>query len=354
MVLVVVPTVSATLFYTFIAAPRFVSESQIIVRSASTVRLSGLDMLFRTIGLSKAVDDAYVVRDYLLSRDVIRDLAAEGVSVRDILSRPAGDRLSRFPRLWREDSQESLYDFYRDRIDVTEDSAKGILTLRVIAFTPEDANRLAETMLRLAESMVNRMNARAQRDATESALEEVRLAQQEIAEAQAALTTFRNAEALLDPSKSSLSVIETIGQLSTDLAYAYAQLSELQKNSPGSPVLPSVRGRIAALEARIKAERGTAAGASDSLASKIAAYDQLNLRRDIAEKRLASAMTSLEAARQEARRQHIYIEQVVRPNLPDESTEPRRIRSILTVLVVGLVLFASFWIISVGVEEHGQ
>lgn len=352
--LVIAPTLFAAIFYGLIAAPRFASETQIIVRSASTVRMSGLDMLFRTIGLSKAVDDAYVVRDYMLSRDIVRDLAADGVSIREIFGSSAGDRLSRFPRVWREESQESLFDFYRDRVTVTEDTAKGILTLRAIAFAADDAYRLASTTVRLAEGMVNRMNMRAQRDATESAVQEVRLSQAEIAEAQAALTVFRNSEALLDPSKSSLSVIETIGQLSTDLAYTYAQLAEMQKNSPVNPAIPSIRSKIAALEARIGAERGAVAGSSASLANKIAAYDQLNLRREIAEKRLASAINSLEAARQEARRQHIYIEQVVAPNLPDESTEPRRLRSVAAVFVIGLVLFSVFWIVSVGVEEHGQ
>ncbi|MDP2358057.1 MAG: capsule biosynthesis protein [Beijerinckiaceae bacterium] len=352
--LVIVPTLLACVFYALIAVPRYVSETRIVVRSASSIRMSGLDMLFRTIGLSKAVDDAYVVRDYLLSRDVIRDLAAQGVSVRDIFMSPAADRLSRHPRLWREDSLESLYDFFLDRVKVIEDEAKGILTLSVTTFTAEDAHRLSAAMVRLAEEMVNRMNTRAQRDATSHALEEVGLARKEIADAQLALTAFRNAEALFDPSVSSVAMYETIGQLSTDLAYASAELSQVLQNSPGNPAIPSLRSRIAALEARIRLERGAVAGTETSLVGKVAVYDNLNLRRTIAEKRLTSAIASLETARQEGRRQHIYIEQVVAPALPDAPTEPRRVRSILTIFVVGFMLFGVYWILSVAAEEHAQ
>jgi capsular polysaccharide transport system permease protein len=352
--LVIVPTLFASAFYALVAGPRYVSETRIVVRSASSVRMTGLDLLFRTIGISKAVDDAYVVRDYLLSRDVIRNLAAQGVSVRDIFMSPVADRLSRHPRIWREDSSESLFDYFLDRVTVTEDEAKGILTLRVTAFAADDAHRMSQAMVNLAEAMVNRMNTRAQRDATANANEELRLARQEIAEAQLALTTFRNNEALLDPSRSSVSILETIAQLSTDLAYASSELAQVLKNSPGSPSIPSLRSRIAALEARIALERDAVAGSSSSLVTKVSTFDRLNLRRKIAEQRLASAIGSLEAARHEARRQHIYIEQVVAPALPDAPTEPRRIRSILTVFVVGFMLFGVYWIVSVAAEEHAQ
>ena len=96
------------------------------------------------------------------------------------------------------------------------------------------------------------------------------------------------------------------------------------------------------------------AGGDDSLANKIATYEQLALRRDLADKALAASMNALDTARQEARRQHIYVEEVVAPNLPDESTEPRRFRSILTVLVFGFAIFAVIWIVSVGAGEHAQ
>lgn len=354
LLLVVIPSTFALVFYAMVAAPRYVSETRIVVRSASTVRMTGLDLLFRTIGFSKAVDDAYVVRDYLLSRDIIRDLDAAGLSVREVFTRAPADRLSRHPRLWRGDTQEALYEYFLDRVSVTEDDAKGILTLRVIAFTAEDAHGMARAMVRLAEGMVNRMNARSQRDATASAEEEVRLARVEITDAQLALTVFRNNESLLDPSKASLAVIETIGQLSTDLTYVRAELAQVQRNSPGSPMIPSLRSRIAALEGRIQIEQGKVAGTQASLSNKIASYEQLNLRRTIAEQRLTAAIGSLEAAAQEARRQHIYIEQVVAPGFPDASMEPRRIRAIITVLVIGLVLFGVYWIFSVAAEEHAQ
>lgn len=353
-VLVLVPTVLATLFYGLLAAPRYVSDVKFIVRSVSTQRATGLDMLFRTFGIAKTVDDANVIQKYLQSRDAMQGVIDSGIDVKAIFQRPEADWWSAYPYVWRRDSHESLYDYFSGHVAVDEDSTKGIIELKVETFRPADSLELSKTLLRLAEGMVNKMNERAQRDAMGAANREVTFAMDTVIQAQAALTAFRNKEVIVDPSKSTFSLIETIGNLTTDLSYAIAALKEMQTSSPNNPGIPAQRAKIAALEDRVRAERAKMAGGDDSLANKIATYEQLALRRDLADKALASSMNALDTARQEARRQHIYVEEVVEPNLPDESTEPRRLRAIMTVLVFGFAAFAVIWIISVGSGEHAQ
>lgn len=352
--LVVVPTVIATLFYGLLAAPRYVSDVKFIVRSVSTQRATGLDMLFRTFGIAKTVDDANVIQKYLESRDAMQAIIASGIDLKAIFQRPEADWWSSYPYFWRRDTTESLYSYYTNHVVVAEDSTKGIIELQVITFRPADSLELAKTLLRLAEVMVNKMNERAQRDAMGAANREVNFAMETVIQAQSALTSFRNKEVMVDPSKSTFSLIETIGNLTTDLSYAIATLKEMQTSSPNNPGIPTQRAKIAALEDRVRVERSKLAGGDDSLASKIASYEQLALRRDLADKALAASMNALDTARQEARRQHIYVEQVVEPNLPDESMQPERLRSIISVMVFGFAAFAVIWIISVGSGEHAQ
>ncbi|MGU3495272.1 capsule biosynthesis protein [Xanthobacteraceae bacterium A53D] len=352
--LVVLPTLLATLFYGLWAAPRYVSEVSFVVRSVSTQRASGLDMLFQTFGIARTVDDANVVSEYLQSRAALDGVIASGVDIKAIFQRPEADWWSTYPYFWRRDTDESLYDYFLNRVQVTEDINKGILDLRVITFRPDDSLLLTKTLVSLAEGMVNRMNERAQRDAIGSAQREVDLAMETIIKAQTALTAFRNKEIILDPAKSSMSLIETIGSLSTQLSFAQAELKEMISASPNNPALRGQRTKIQALEERVQIERAKMAGGDDSLANKIATYEQLALRRELADKSLTSAIGALDVARQEARRQHIYVEQVVSPNLPDEATEPRRLRGILTVFAVGFAIFAVLWILAVGHGEHTQ
>jgi len=351
---VILPTLFAIIFYGSIAAPRYVSEVRFIVRSLTAPKIGGFDMLFRTIGIAKTADDAYVIQRYLLSRDALVGLQQEGVDLKAMFAVQNADWFSRYPRPWRRDSIEALYDYYLDHVPVTEDSVKGILTLQAVTFRAEDSRKLATTVLNLAEEMVNRMNDRAQTDSVSTAVNEVKKAEADVIDVQAQISSFRDKEITIDPSKASVSVLDTVTTLSTDLAYAAANLHELRAASPNSPSIPAVVAKISSLEDRIKTERAKLAGNDTALSNKIAVYEQLALRRDLADKSLASALTSLEEARQEARRQHIYIEDVVSPNLPDESTEPERLRGIATVMVFGFALFAVTWILSVGAGEHSQ
>lgn len=351
-VAVVIPTCLAAIYYSFIASPRFTSEARFIVRSVSSPQITGLDVLFRTIGIAKTADDAYIIEKYLSSRDALTELSAESVDVRAIFSRPEADIMSRYPYFWRTDTQEALYDFFTDRVIVTEDAVKGIVQLKVTASRPEDAHQMAQALLVLAEKMVNRINVRAQTDTIETARKEVDRAEANVVDAQSKLTAYRNNQLIVDPSKSAAGTLETIGKLTADKVSAMAHLQQLATTAPRNPSIQSLKARIAALDERITAQQGELAGNDDALAGKLEEYEQFVLKRELADKLLTNALQSLDDAMKEARRQHIYVEQVVRPNLPDYPSEPKRFKSILTFFVLGMAAFSIGWVLMVGAGEH--
>ncbi|WP_208948536.1 capsule biosynthesis protein [Segnochrobactrum spirostomi] len=351
--LVVIPTACAVLYYGFLATPRYESEAKFVVRSSTSSRSSGLDALFRTIGISRTVDDTNLVVDYILSRDALTALE-EKLPLRKIFGDPKADALARFPRPFLGQSFERLYDYYLDRVSAVPDSETGIVTLTVVTFRPEDSKAIAAALLQLAEKMVNDMNVRAQDDFIRVSESEVTRAENWLIEAERNLTQFRDAGQLVDPSQDSAATLKLITDLTAELAQTQAALDERRKSTPQSPLIATLQARVAALTAQIAIARAQLAGTKDALATKLSNYESLTLTRELAEKALGSAMVSLEAARQEARRQQIYVEEVTVPNLPDRSTEPRRLRMIATFFVTGFMGFAVVWILSVGVKEHAQ
>ena len=96
------------------------------------------------------------------------------------------------------------------------------------------------------------------------------------------------------------------------------------------------------------------AGNDKALAGKVSAYERLTLLRDLADKSFANALLALDTARQDARRQKIYVVTIVEPNLPDEDTEPQRARSVLTIFVMSFAVFAMGWMLLAGAKEHVQ
>jgi capsular polysaccharide transport system permease protein len=330
-----------------------VSEAQFLVTKAASVKPSGIDALMKAIGASQQVDDTSVVTGYILSRDAVRSLEGQ-LPLREIFSRSQSDPFSRFPRFWRGDSFERLYEYFLDRVDVYQDPKTGLSVLTVQTFRPEDSKVLADALLKLAEKAVNELNKRAETDTLNFAWSELGRAQQKLIDAQQALTTFRTQELLVDPSKTSAAILETINRLSRERVQVLAQRQQILTSAPDSPAGQSMAVRAEALQNQIEQERSKLAGGSGSLAPSVSTYERLTLLRELAEKDVAAAQTAMEVARQEAQRQHLYIQMPIAPNLSDESTEPQRLRAIATAFVTGFAIFAFLWILMVGAGEHAH
>ena len=339
------------LYFGIIASDRYVAEAKFIVRGVSGRQGSGLEALFRTFGISRAEDDAFAVHNYIQSRDAVRALDSEK-SMREIFGPSSADIFSRYPRFWRGDSFEALYEYYLQRVEVTYQPSTGISTLRVSAFNPGDTKVIIDNLVRLSEKLINRMNDRANDDALTYAEGEVARAESQVIASQRELTHYRNSELIIDPSAMSLKTVDLIGSLAAEMMRTRLQLNETLQKSPSNPTIQSLRVRIEAIEGQIAAEKSKIVGGSDALASKIATYERLILSREFADRSLASAFTTLETARQEGRQQHLYIETVVRPALPDYPTEPRRLRNIITILFCSFSLFGMLWLVIAGSREH--
>jgi capsular polysaccharide transport system permease protein len=339
-------------YYFAIASDLYLSEAKFIVRSPKQVQASGIGALLQSTGLGRATEDTSAVQDFVMSRDAVRKLEQKN-DLREVFNRPEGDIVTRFPGIlfWRKDF-EALFSRYDHFVSVETDTSTGVTALRVKAYRPEDAYTLASALLGYSEQLINELNERARRDALDTARREVDRAEQEIAEVQTELTGYRVKQKMLDPKSASSGVLELIGQMNAALATARTQLGELLNNSPNSPQIPLVKNRIASLDKLIAEERAKLSGATDSVVAALTEYERLNLQRELAEKALASAFTSLEAARIEAQRQQLYLETIAQPNLADYPLYPKRIVSFITIFATCMLVYGLAWLLVANVREH--
>ena len=354
MAVLVTPTVMAGLYYGLWATPRYVSETQFMVRTINGGGgglPSGLQGLLQSFGIAHSTDDSNAVLSYLQSRDAVKDLEA-ALPLRKIYGREEADIVARFPRLFFGDSFERLYWYYNDRVTVFLDPDSGIITIQAQAFRPEDSHAIARQLLSEAEALVNAMNARLEADSVRSAEAAVAEAEKVVLAAQKDIDLFRTAEIVVDPSQNAVAQLGTITTLSSQLDQVLAQILANSRLSPSNPTTVALKAQADALSAQIANEQKGLAGAHDAVSNKVSAYERLTLLRSLADASLAAARSSLDSARTDARRQHVFVEEIVAPNLPDYSTEPERLRSIATVFAVSLAAFAVLWLISVGVKER--
>jgi capsular polysaccharide transport system permease protein len=353
LIVVGVPTLLAAIYYLLIASPRYVSEARFVVRSAQVSQPSPMGVALNVAGFSTGSSEAFAVHEYLTSRDSLKALQQKH-DVREIFGRAGADPLARYPRLWDGKSEESLFKAYLRFLQVGYDATTGISTIRVEAFTAKDAHALNEALLTSGETLINQLNERAAANAVRDAARDRAQAVQDAEQARDTLTRFRTSARFIDPRAEAAESTQVIATLSVAIAQLKAERDQLMADAPSSPQLAPLNRRIAGLEKQISENRARMAGESNSLAPKVGTYEELMLQREIADRRVTQAEAALLSAQQEAARQKLYLERIVSPSQPDKGTEPRRLRSILTIFLSSLLAYGVGWLVWAGIREHRQ
>ena len=348
---VVVPTAFALIYYGIFASDIYTSESSIVVRSPERQSTSALGIFLRGAGFSRAQDDSYTVQDFVLSRDALKVLVREA-KIDQAYGSSEVDRLARFGGIDFDSSFEALFKYYQKKVKVQTDTTSSITTLSVKAFKAEDALRINQILLAQSEQLVNRLNERGRRDMITYAQNEVTTAEQKAKSAALALSSYRTQKGVLDPERQAGAQLQQVAKLQDELIATTTQLSQLKTFTPQNPQIPSIENRAKTLREEIANETGKATGGQSSLANKAGDFQRLTLESEFANKQLASALSSLENARNEAQRQQVYLERISQPSLPDDAQEPLRFRSILAVLAIGLAAWGILSMLLAGVKEH--
>ncbi len=349
---VLLPTLIGGIYFGVIASDRYVSEARYAIRTGA--QAPGGGFLENVLGAGSPAtstrQDAEIVRDYILSRDMLEALEKR-IDVRAHYGSPEVDWLS---RLSADASEEDLLEYFQDRVEVIIDAEANISNLRVRAFDRETARTIAQHLLDLSERLVNEMSERITKDTLRFARRELDRTETQVLLAATALTRFRKVRRSIDPGRETEAVLSIITELETQLAGTRADLIEARSiMRDKSPQVRNLQTRVAALARQVAEQRHRLTNAdSTDLTSLIERYQPLVLEQELAKQRYGSALTSLEAARAEAQRQQRYLIAFVSPRLPDEATEPRRAWMVATVFAFAFLIYAIGGLVWSAIKDH--
>lgn len=346
---VLAPTLCVAIYYFVFAANQYVSEAQFLVRGAQDQSTSLLGEVLSGSGLHGASEETGGGAAYLVSHD------ASGATQKklDIVSMFRHSGFDFLNTISSHPSQETLLRYYRHHVSVKTNTNTGIVTLQVRAYRPEDAQRVAEALLEQSEQLVNRFSARAEEDALQVANDEIRRAETRLEDINVQLTSFRNTKHAIDPTRSSALTQEEITDFDAQLGIENAKLAEMKAVlKPDAQALRQQQDRVASIEDTLNSRQSNLVGSGGSMAPVLGDYERLALQQQLADKDYAAAVSSLQAARLDAQRQHLYLVRVVEPNLPQKSLYPNRGLIVLTVFISLCVAYGIGWLIVAGVREH--
>lgn len=353
--IVIVPSVLAIIYNGFWAADRYVSQSLMTVRSSEAQIATAFGGLLGSLGANPGAVDGYVVQEYIQSREIVAKLQEE----LDIHSLYAVDEADIWSRIARDASLDDLYDYYLDRIEVYFDANANVVHLDVQAYRPEDAQKIAQLIVRFSDEMVNRISQQSRLDAVKFARDEVTLAEDRLRENRMALYKFRKEHGELDPVSSAAAIGGIVASLEAELSRYKTELVSLRSYMrDDAPQIAGVRARIAAIEQQMRVERGRLTSNEDTpnitYSDLLSEYERLLIEEEFARSAYTSAVTALEVARADANRKQAYLVAFVEPSLPADPSKPERLLNIVSVILGGLLAYGLLMLIGAAIREHAR
>jgi capsular polysaccharide transport system permease protein len=302
------PTVLASIYFAFWASNQYESVTIIAVRGVDLSNGSHSESwLGSAVGTNGNSREVLSIRDYILSRSMLESLAQSQRYVQHFQDQ----KWDAFSRLAKRTTREQTYQFYLGKVAADYDSASGSLTLRVRAFDPERAREFARAIVTQSESLVADLAGRASQDARKYAETQMTHARERLVLARSRVT-------------------ETQHRSATRSAGVYPN-GKLQGRPTPVDESPSDRFR----------------NVDETL-------DTARLERDYAEKAYQLSILAMdETSVNGARRQQGLIT-IAKPSLPDYSTYPRRLASVVTVFVFSFLIMGIVSLTLSAIREHAR
>ena len=355
-IVVILPTIVSGLYLFVMASNIYVSETRFAIlqveqpKGKSSGSETGSPLTGG--GANLGGQDAEIVANFIHSPAIIQDVS-RNVDVRAIFSRPEADY---WARLSKNASTEELTTFWNKMISVYIESTSGIVSVSASSFRREDSLALADAILESSKNLVNSMSQKIRDDASSQAAEEVRRSESEVRFALADLTAFRNSQHLIDPVKEATSTATLIGALMAERIEIETSLFIAKRaQGPDAPGLALKRDKLESINQQIKQLQDQVAGTSESsknLANTLAAFEELEIKRQFAERMYGFARDGVERARMTAQQKSIYLAPFVPPSLPQDYMFPLRGTDFSLIALASLMCWLSGLTISASILDH--
>ena len=356
-IFVLLPSLLALIYVGLVQTPQFITESRFVIRSATEQKgaLSDTLSVLSKIGgggnSKSTTQDGFIATDYVRGRTIVMDLGGRNFMEK----RFSAENIDVLSRLKADASFEDIWKYWNKHITASLDTISGVVTLRVQAFTANDAMTINQSVLDLCERLINRISERMRNDSVTRSANELDLARERLIAAKQNLLNFRNRNLLIDPVAKATSIGEVIAKLTIKRIEIESQLNSLANTlSATSPTQRLVSDQLQVVDRQIMEQRQLLAGAPGTprVSGEINEFEQLKLTEFFNQRLYEIAQSSYEKARQDAERQQLFLATVVAPTLPEEALIPRVGVDAFLVFAFSLVCWSIASLIIASVREH--
>ncbi|EXI68586.1 MAG: Tyrosine-protein kinase ptk [Candidatus Accumulibacter adjunctus] len=334
--LLLIMAVLATVYWLLIASDRYVSEASVIIRKTDSVAAPSFDISMLIAGVTGVNrSDQLLLREYLLSVDMLRKLDAE-LDLRAHYSDAGRDIIS---RMWLKD-MEWFHRHYLSRTAIEYDDYAGVLRIKVQAYDPQTAQAISNLLVREGERYMNEIGHEMAETQVSFLTTQANLAQLAFQESSQRLLAFQNRKGLISPQATAESFAVLIARLEEQRAQLQTQLASLPKSlDRNHPNVAMLKQSLAAIDRQIDEEKAKLANPTGkTLNITLEEFQRLQMEVTFTRDLYNATLTALEKGRIDATRMLEKVSVLQAPTLPEYPMEPRRLyNTVVTLLFAGML-----------------
>jgi capsular polysaccharide transport system permease protein len=340
--LLFLPVVVSGIYFFGIARDRYITRSDFVIRKAEDSSSGdgiGLgSLLGRADQLS--LEDARFLKTYLQSPQVLNDLSRSY----DLDKAYARNPRDPFSGISPNQSPEKRLNFFKRQVAVSLDEISGAIVLRTVGFDPQSSFNLNRFMLAKSEQFVNRLNQDISLKQLRFAEQELDLARGKLEKAKNRLISYQNANSVvIDPKGEAELASATISKLQERLVEKKVELATLRRQykDPREPEVLAIADEARELQEQIAQERRSLVSSKGRNLNRKAA-DVVKLESDVnfATDTYKLALSSVEKARVESKRQQKFMALLSAPQMPEDPQNAWKTKGFFTVFASCAVLFS--------------
>jgi capsular polysaccharide transport system permease protein len=313
--------------------------------------VEALSAMFGSSAASR--EDQYMLQAHILSIDMLQQVH-EKLDLRQAYASPKLDFIF---RLSENAMQEEFLEYYRNRVEVVVDDASGLLTIRTQGFTPEIAKAVNQEVVAISERFINESSHRLARDQMSFAESELEKARARLDDVRDRLLAFQEEHNILDPTAQAAANTGLTVELQAMRARYEAELKGLLAYlNDDAPQVEAVQAQIEGIRQQLQAESRRSITNADGVSLNVLAgrYQELLAELEFVSDAYRGALTALEAARIESTRKLKSLVLVESPALPESAEYPRRIYSLVALLMGLTLLYGVGRLIVATIEDHQE
>lgn len=346
-----IASVLAAVYWLTIASDRYVSETHVIIQRTDLTGGQSMDFssLLGSSGGNRA--DQLLLRDYLLSADVLKKLDA-ALGLRAHYSDSQRDRLSRMSSA--DLPIEDFHRYFLSRVSIEFDDYAGVLLIKAQAYDPKTAQAIATQLVREGERFMNDMAHSLAQDQVNFLEKQVVQMNDKAIQTRQALLVYQNKKGLVSPQAAAETIAAIVAKLEAQRADLQTQRIALQAYLVADhPNIVQVNQQIDAIAKQIVQEQAKLTSPDGkTLNSAVEEFQRLEMQAGFAQDVYKTALTALERGRIEATRNLKKVSVIQAPDLPEYPLEPRRFYNTLVFMLVAFLLAGVMHLLAAIVRDH--